>query len=612
MRGNAEYEDIGGNRYAIIIDELPYQCNKSRLLIEIAKLVKCKKIEGISALRDESDRRGMRIVIELKRESVKEVILNQLFKHTSLQNTFGVHLLAIVNNRPLTLTLKEMLERYLAHRRDVIIRRCQYELRKHQARMHILEGYLIALDNLDELIKLIRSSKDADEARPRLMSTFALSEIQAQAILNMRLQRLTGLEMGKIKAEQEELAVIIERLLVILGSESELLGEIKKELLEIRGKFANERRTRILEASSDISIHDLIPDEEQVITVSVRGYIKRMSPDEFQEQKRGGRGKRGLRSRNEDSAKEIFIASTLNDLLVFTSKGILFRVPVYAIPKTHRDSSGTPIINLIPIDKQDRVASIISIENFEEPIDLLFCSKKGLVKRTHLNQYKNVRRTGIRAYNCGEGDSLLQVVKATDDQEIIIGTKLGYSIRFTGDQVRPVSRVAKGVKSINLRAKDEIAGLIVLDPDPEKLLLTITEKGYGKRTQSHEYRSQNRGGMGIIDIQTGDRNGMVVGMTQVYDDDRIMLITNGGQVIKIPVSNIRECHRNTKGVRLMRVEDPDRIVSIVRVVEADEEIEPEEPEQGTEDSNNEETKAVKEPGGEVETPTESPETDSNE
>lgn len=596
MRGRANYEDIGGNRYAIIIDELPFQANKSRILIEIATLVKTKKIEGISALRDESDRRGMRIVIELKREAVKEVILNQLFKHTSLQNTFGVHLLAIVNNQPMTLTLKEMLSLYLSHRRDVTIRRCRYELSKAQARLHILEGYLIALDNLDELIKLIRASKDADEARPKLMAAFALSEIQAQAILNMRLQRLTGMESGKIKAEQADLQAIVDRLNIILGSDLELLGVIKTELKELREKFANPRRTEILEASSDISIHDLIPDEEQVITISVRGYIKRMSPDEFQEQKRGGRGKRGLRSKNEDSAKEIFTASTLHDLLVFTAKGILFKVPVYVVPKTHRDSSGTPIINLIPIDKDDRVASILSIKDFTEPIDLLFCSKKGLVKRTHLDQYKNVRRTGIRAYNCDDNDELLQVIKSTDEQEIVIATKMGYSIRFMGNQVRPVSRVAKGVRSISLRDGDEIAGLIVLDQDPEKLLLSITEKGYGKRTRSEEYRSQNRGGRGVIDIQTGERNGGVVGMIQVYDDDRIMLITTSGQVIKIPVHNIRECHRNTKGVRLMRVDDQDKIVSITRVIDSDEDDSSVDSENSSEEEadNSEETPASKE------------------
>jgi DNA gyrase subunit A len=573
MRGRADFEEIGGGRWAIIIDELPYQVNKARLIENIADLVKSKRMEGISALRDESDRRGMRIVIELKRESVKEVILNQLYKHTTLQNTFGVHLLAIVNNRPMTMTLKDMLTRYLAHRRDVTVRRCRYDLRKALARLHILEGYLIALDNLDLVIKLIRASRTPDEARPKLMDAFGLSEIQAQAILNMRLQRLTGMEREKLELEQQELRATVKRLEEILDSESELLAVIRGEVLEVKEKFSNPRRTVIMESTGELSIQDLIPDEEQILTLSARGYIKRTSMDEYQEQRRGGKGRRGMRRRNEDYAQDIFIASTHSYLLVFTVKGLLFRVPVYAVPNSHRDAIGTPIINLVPIEKDDKIASVLSIRSFEEEVDLFFCSKKGLVKKTALSKYRNVRTSGLIAYECNEGDELLAVQKASDSQRIFITTKLGFAIHFEGSDVRQMGRRTRGVRGIQLRDGDEICGVTMLEKDVDSLLLTVTEKGYGKRSPVSEYRVQRRAGLGIIDIRTGDRNGLVAGTVHVDDSDRIILITNKGQVIRIPVTNIRETHRNTLGVRLMRVGKGERIVSIAKLVDSDDESE---------------------------------------
>lgn len=610
IRGNAFFEESKTGKTSIIIDELPYQVNKARLIQNIASLVKDKRIEGITALRDESDRTGMRIVIELKKDAFPDIVLNHLYKHTPLQSTFGVIMLSIVNNRPAILTLKEMLEHYLAHRKDVTIRRSQYELRKARARLHILEGYLIALDNIDELIRLIRSSKNADEARPRLMEVFALSDIQAQAILDMRLHRLTGMERSKIEEEQLKLLELCTSLEEILGSEIRLLEVIREELVALRIAHQIDRRTRIVESAADINILDLIPEEEQVVTLTMRGYIKRTSADQFQEQRRGGRGKRGVKRRSEDLAREIFIANTLSELMIFTATGQVYKIPVHSIPETQRDTSGTPIVNLLKLDSDERIASVLCLRDIEEEeeYDLIFCSKNGLIKRTSLSEYKNIRKNGLRAYNCGEGDELLTVQLSKPDQDILITTKDGTAIRFRGEQIRRVGRISKGVRGINLRESDEIASMIVLDVAGEEfdessnedveninavdvaeatedaeesstdettldsddvLLLTVTERGYGKRTALGAYRVQKRAGMGIKDIQTGDRNGRVVGSLLVKDDDRIMLMTNLGQVIKIPVTNIRTLSRRTKGVRLMKIDDESWIVSFTRVLEQD-------------------------------------------
>jgi DNA gyrase subunit A len=572
MRGNVVFEDMNSGRIAIIIDQLPFQVNKARLIENIATLVKNKKIDGITALRDESDRRGMRIVIELRRDAVKEVVLNHLYKKTSLQSTFGINMLAIVNNRPMVLPLKSMLEKYISHRRDVIMRRTQYALRKALARLHLLEGYIIALDNIDEIIALIRSCKDAAEARPKLMSSFALSEIQAQAILDMRLQRLTGLERAKIIEEQTQLLAEVKYLREILDSDERLKEVIKEELLVVKNKFADPRRTQIMEASSNISILDLIPEEDQVLTLSIRGYIKRIPADQFQEQRRGGVGRRGMKSRSKDAAKEIFYANTLTDLLVFTKKGLLFTLPVYTIPETRRDLSGTPIVNLINIEKDDDIASVLSITSFDEDIDLLFCSRKGQVKRTELSLYRNVNKRGIRAYGCATGDELLKVIFARDTQDILINTERGKSIRFPCSSIRQSGRTAQGVKGINLASEDAITGITMVEANEELRLLTITERGYGKRSPLKEYRIQSRNGKGIIDIKASNRNGIVVGALLVDENDRVMLITERGTVIKISVKNIRDQSRNTLGVRLMRVPDDDRIVSIAKVIDDDDEL----------------------------------------
>lgn len=575
MRGNVHFEEMKNGKWSIIIDELPFQVNKARLVEDIAKLVKEKKVDGITALRDESDRKGMRVVVELRRDVVKEVVLNHLYKSTSLQNTFGINMLAIVNNRPMTLGLKDILSKYISHRRDVTMRRCQFDLRKALARLHLLEGYLIALDNIDEVIRIVRSSKDGNEARPRLMESFGLSEIQAQAILDMRLQRLTGLERNKIVAEQQELQVLTEELRAILASETRLMEVIKEELMDVRNRFADDRRTQIQDAVESISILDLLKDEEQVITMSVRGYIKRMSNDEFQAQRRGGKGKRGVKANKEDAAKDIFIANTKSDLLVFTTRGIMYKLPVYKIPETSRNAAGTPIINLLPIDKEDKIATVLRVASFEdESMDLVFCSTKGLVKRTALTEYKNVRKSGLRAYSCADGDQLLNVLMCNEESSILMNTTSGKSIHFPGTDVRRMGRSTRGVKGISLADKDSIASMVEVKAENEDFrLLTITEKGFGKRTPLKEYRQQKRGGSGVIDINTGPRNGAIVGSLLVEESDQVMLITEKGVIIKIRVDKIRDQSRNTKGVTVMRVPEDDRIVSIAKVLE-EEETEP--------------------------------------
>ena len=580
VRARTEFEELDNGRVAIIVDELPFQVNKARLQEDIADHVKEKRIEGIHAIRDESDRQGMRLVIELKRDATPEVVLNQLFKHTDLQTTFGVILLSIVQGRPMVLTLREMLEYYLAHRRDVTLRRCRYELEKALARQHILEGYLKALDHLDQVIALIRGSQTPEDARNGLVSTFGFSEIQAQAILDLRLQRLTGMERIKIEDEYREIAVQIAELKEILNSEARLLEVIRGELLVVREKYADPRRTRIIEATADLRLHDLIAEEEQVITLTVNGYIKRSSMAEFREQRRGGLGMRGMRTRGEDSVREIFIGNTHSRLMVFTTQGQVFGVPVHQIPETGRDATGTAIINLVPFAPEDNLASIVSVKGLAEDRDLLFCSRHGLVKRTRLDEFENLRSSGLRAYDCADGDELYTVVLARTEQHVFIATKDGTSIRFPGKnedgelEVRHTGRVARGVRGITLQDGDEIAGMLVLDDDPALEILTITENGYGKRTPLEEYRVQGRGGKGVINIVVDERNGRVVGSLQVHESDSVMLITNTGRLIRIRVADIRKTtSRAAKGVTLMRVEQGERVVSVTRVVEGEAEEE---------------------------------------
>lgn len=564
-----EFGTQGRERTRIVVDELPFQVGANRVLEQIANLVRDKRIDGISAIRDESDRHGRRVVIECKMDAYPEVVLNKLFKHTDLQTTFGVILLAICAGQPQVLTLRQMLKHYISHRRDVVTRRTRYLLRKARERAHILEGYLKALDHIDEIIAIIRGSQTTELARNALIERFNFSEIQSKNILDMQLRRLVGMERQKLEDELAELMERIAYYMEILSDDVKLMAVVREELIEVRDAFGDMRRTVIVDSRSDLNILDLIAEEEQAITLSMAGYIKRVSLDNYQDQRRGGFGKKGMNTRSEDIVREITIANTHASLLVFTINGQVFRVPVHAIPEAGRHARGKPIAHLVELDKGDEIAAVLTIREFEEDMDLVFCSRKGLIKRTQLSLYKNIRTSGLRAYDCGDGDNLFTVVLAKPDQELLIATAWGKSIRFPGSDVRRMGRVARGVRGMKLAEGDEIRGLEVLDDDDSLLLLTLTENGYGKRTVLDEYRLQGRGGQGIINIKTGERNGAVVGSMQVQDEDRIMLITDTGRVIKIPVTNIRVTGRNTMGVTLMRVEDGERIVSIARVVEDD-------------------------------------------
>ncbi len=565
IRAKTHFETLRGDRAAIIVDELPFQVGANRVMEQIAKLVREKRIDGISAIRDESDRKGRRIVVEIKRDAYQDIVLNKLFKHTDLQNTFGVILLSIVNGQPRVLTLREMLLHYIAHRRDVVTRRTRYLLRKANERAHILEGFRIALDHIDAIIALIRGSQTTEDARVGLMEQFTLSDIQARHILDMQLRRLTGLERDKIEAEYTELLQTIEYLESLLASDSKLMGVVRDELLEVRSRFVDERRTNIVESDSEIDIYDLIAAEDQAITLTVAGYVKRSSLELYREQRRGGFGSKGISTKDEDEVREIFIANTHANLLIFTRAGHSYAVPVHEVPEGGRSSRGRPIVNLVELDPGDEIAAVLTMDDYTEDIDLLFCSRKGLVKRTPLSDFKNMRRSGLRAYDCGEGDDLFTVVRCKPSEEIFVATRQGQCIRFPGTDIRPMGRVARGVWGIRLKDNDEIASMIALKPDLP--ILSISENGYGKRTELGEYRLQGRSGQGIRNLNVTDKTGPVVGSLQVEPEDRLMLITDTGRVIKIPTENIPVYGRSASGVKVMRVEDAERIVSVARVDE---------------------------------------------
>jgi DNA gyrase subunit A len=604
VRGTARFEDLKTGRRAIIIDELPYQVNKARLVEQIANLVKDKRIEGVAALRDESDRTGMRVVIELRKDAFEEVVLNTLYKHTPLQNTFGVILLAIVNNRPRVLSLQQMLSHYISHRREVVLRRTRYLLRKARERAHILEGYRIALDNIDEVIRLIRASASTAEARTGLVATFGLSVAQAIAILEMRLQRLTGLERDKIEAEYTELLVRIGELEDILGSEVLLMDVVKGELLSVRERFADERRTNIIDARSELSIHDLVPEEDHVVTLSRLGYIKRCSPDEWRMQRRGGHGKLGMNTRDEDFVTSIFIANTHSVLMVFTDTGKVYPLNVYEVPEVSRTARGRPIINLVPVDPDERIAAVVSVRSEEletEGADLVFASRLGLVKRTPLNAYRNIRQGGLIATGVAEGDSLVAVQRLDSEAEVdvMIFSAQGQCIRFAkgGSKGAPsFGRTARGNKGIALSDDDHVVDMLlipagdeedVVESEPVEVdeddlvideeeagftLLTVSALGFGKRTPLDAYPMQGRNGKGVISHATGDEVGLVVRALPVTTEDQLMLVTDTGRVIRIPAGSVRLVKsRNSKGVRLMRLDDGERIVDLARIEEDDEE-----------------------------------------
>src|SRR4051812_40886702 len=558
-----------GDKQSIIVTEIPYQVNKARLIEKIAELVGEKTIEGISDLRDESDREGMRIVIELKRGEVPEVILNNLYKHTQLQQSFGVIMLAIVSGRPRVLNLAELVESFVDFRREVVVRRTQFELRKAEARHHILEGLKIALDNLDAVIKLIRASKTVPEAREGLITQFSLSQVQAQAILDMQLQRLTGLERQKILDEMAELLKTIERLRAILNSDRLLMQMIVDELKDVQRKYGDDRRTQIVEETGELSIEDLIAEEDMAITVSNTGYIKRTPITSYRNQRRGGKGRIGMRTREEDFVSHLFVASTHAYIMIFSDRGRAYWLKVHEIPDVGPGGKGKAIANLVSMAAEERIASMLAVKEFEAGKFILMGTLKGVVKKTELTAFSNPRAGGIIAMGVEDGDRLMAAQITDGTGEVFIGTRDGVAIRFLESDVRPMGRTAYGVRGISLREGDEVVAMEVVRPG--STLLTVTEHGYGKRTELDEYRVQSRGGVGIINIQTSERNGRVVGMASVHDEDEFMLITQQGKILRTVARDIRTIGRATQGVRLIEMDADDRVVSLARLAEQDDE-----------------------------------------
>ncbi len=566
IRAKTSIEEMPGNKQRILVTELPYQVNKARLIEKIAELVRDKKIEGISDLRDESDRSGMRMVIELKRDVNANVILNQLYKNTQLQDSFSVIMLALVDNEPKVMNLKEVIEKYLEHQRDVIVRRSEFELRKAEARAHILEGLKIALDNLDAIIALIRASKNPAEAKEGLVSKFNLTEIQAQAILDMRLQRLTGLEREKIEQEYKDIVAEIKRLKELLGSELLIFKTIKEELLEIKRKYGDERKTVITAAADDIGIEDLIDEEDIVITLTHFGYVKRLPVDTYKSQKRGGRGITGLSTREEDFVRHLFITSTHHYILFFTNLGKVYRLKAYEIPEAGRQAKGTAIVNLLQLAPGEKIQAVIPIKEYAEGQYLLMATRHGLVKKTPLPEYDSARRGGLQAILIREGDELIDVRLTDGAHSVIIGTRLGMSIRFSEKNVRPTGRVSAGVKGIDLTGDDYVIGMEPINGE-DAYLLAVTEKGFGKRTELTEYKIQTRGGKGILTYRVTDKTGPLSGIKIVQDSEDIILISSDGTIIRICVNEISVLGRATQGVKLMRIGNNVTLVGMARVPE---------------------------------------------
>jgi DNA gyrase subunit A len=558
-----------GDRTSIVFTEIPYQVNKAKLIERIADLVREKTIEGISDLRDESDREGMRIVVELKRGEVPEVILNNLYKHTPLQSSFGIIMLAIVGGRPKVMSLLELIESFVEFRREIVRRRTEFDLRKAEARYHILEGLRIAIDHLDAVITLIRSAKTVPEARDGLMTQFSLSQIQAQAILDMQLQRLTGLERQKILDELAELLKTIERLRAILASERLLMQIIVDELKEVRTKYGDERRTEILEGESgEIHIEDLIAEEDMAITVTNTGYIKRTAISTYRNQRRGGKGRIGMRTRDEDFVSHLFVASTHAYIMIFSDRGRAYWLKVHEIPDVGPGGKGKSIANLVSLEEGEKIAAMLAVKEFEDDKFVVMGTRRGVIKKTALSAFSNPRAGGIIAMGVEEGDSVITVLVSEGKGEIFIGTRNGMAIRFPEDDVRPMGRTAYGVRGITLRDDDVVVAMEVVRP--VGTLLTVTERGYGKRTEMDEYRVQSRGGVGVINISTSARNGQVVGVSYVEEGDEVLLITQQGMIIRMPTNDVRAIGRATQGVRLIEIEGEDKVVSVARLVEKDE------------------------------------------
>ncbi|MEW6297220.1 MAG: DNA gyrase subunit A [Thermodesulfobacteriota bacterium] len=575
MRARTSVEtDKKTGKNGIIVHEIPFQVNKARLIERIADLVNDKRIEGISDLRDESDRDGMRIVIELKREAIPRVILNQLYKMTPLQESFGVILLAIVHGRPRLLTLKETLELFLAHRREVVHRRTAFDLRKAQERLHILEGLKTALDNLDAILQVIRGGQSAVQARQELMGQFSLSETQAQAILDMRLQRLTQLEQGKILAEHSDTVKLIEHLRTVLASPQEIDAIIETELQELRSRFADERRTQIFAETTDLSEEDLIAEEDVVVTISHAGYIKRNPASLYRSQRRGGKGIVGATTREEDFVEHIFVSSTHSFLLCFTTVGRVYWVKVHEIPQIGRTAKGRAIVNLLPLREGEKISAFLPVREFQEERFVVFSTRKGLVKKTELMAYANPRRDGIIAIALEEDDEVIGVRLTDGKQELLLSTKNGQAIRFSEAEVRPTGRGTYGVRGITLDEGDAVVSLEVLNQGAT--LLTVSSGGYGKRSEVDEYRLQSRGGKGIITMRTSERTGDVIGVRQVTDEDHLMLVTDSGRIIRLRMAELRVIGRNTQGVKLLDIKPGERVVSLALLAEKEDDIEAEE------------------------------------
>ncbi|HHH45724.1 MAG TPA: DNA gyrase subunit A, partial [Thiotrichales bacterium] len=602
VRARAEIETDDRGRQAIVVTELPYQVNKARLLERIAELVKEKKLEGIASLRDESDKEGMRMVIELKRGEVAEVILNNLYQHTQMQTVFGVNMVALVDGRPRLLNLKSMLEAFVRHRRDVVTRRTVFDLRKARERAHILEGLAVALANIEEVIALIRNSPNRAEAKAGLLARtwapgmvvsmlertgaeasrpdglapefglgeegYRLSEAQAQAILDLRLHQLTGLEQDKILDEYRGLLERIEELLAILNDPDRLMQVIRDELLEVKAQFGDERRTEIREDEADLTLEDLIIDEEVVVTLSHLGYVKAQPISEYRSQRRGGRGKAAASVREEDFIEKLFIASTHDTLLCFSSLGKVYWLKVYRLPQAGRTARGKPIVNLLPLDPEERIHAVLPIREFSEDEFVFMATAGGTVKKTPLSAFSRPRSTGIIALELREGDELVDVERTDGTRDVMLFTDAGKAIRFHEDEVRPMGRVAAGVRGIRLQPGQQVISLVIVD---EGDILTATENGYGKRTPVEEYPIHRRGGQGVISIQTTARNGNVVGAVQVRESDEVMLITDSGTLVRTPVADISRMGRNTQGVRLIRLGEGEKLVGIEAIVEHEEE-----------------------------------------
>ncbi|SYZ74419.1 DNA gyrase subunit A [Candidatus Zixiibacteriota bacterium] len=564
VRAKASVEHQKSGKDCIVITEIPFQVNKSNLLTRIADLVRDKNVEGISDLRDESDRDGMRIVVELKRDSQAEIVLNQLFKHTEMQTTFSIMMLTLVGGVPMFLTLKEMMEQFLIHRHEVVVRRTKFDLAKAEERAHILEGYKIALDNIDAVIELIKKSKDTPTAREGLMIRFKLSEKQANAILDMRLARLTGLERQKIEEEYLATIKLIAELKGILESKPRRMAIIKEELLELRKKYGDDRRTEIQDEAEEFTVEDLIAEEDMVITISHSGYIKRLSVSMYRKQNRGGRGVIGIETKEEDFAEHLFVASTHEYILFFSNKGQCYWVKVHEIPTGGRLAKGKPIVNMVSIGEGEKITAFCRVRSFDTDKYVVMATRQGTIKKTSLDAFSNPRKAGINAANLPEDDELIEAAITDSSFEIILATRKGQAIRFPEEKIRAMGRSAYGVRGITLENKDYVIGMVVVKRDAS--LLTVCENGHGKRTSINDYRVTNRGGKGVINIKTTDRNGEVVAIKEVLDDDELILITKKGITNRQSVKAINVIGRNTQGVRLISLDKDDKVTDVARVV----------------------------------------------